>query len=182
VLENWAPFESWTPYVVIWAWVFTCVCGCAAYLSLACVASPNLTLCLHCDPCCKGERIQVVEIPRKRGNTLRKISWYSSWSSDHLKGVECNPRPLGRHNVEVGKCYLAEPRDKIVCLLWLLSLWLFCPQELASQLLSRTNTYITKFCSYLVLNFTGSPIHPPSRCSQTTPLSPLPLSGKVVPH
>jgi hypothetical protein len=30
----------------------------------------------------------------------------------HLKGVECNPRPLGRHNVEVGKCYLAEPRDK----------------------------------------------------------------------
>jgi hypothetical protein len=31
---------------------------------------------------------------------------------DHLKGVECNPRLLGRHNVEVGKCYLAEPRDK----------------------------------------------------------------------
>jgi hypothetical protein len=31
---------------------------------------------------------------------------------DHLKGVECNPRPLGRHNVEVGKCYLAEPQDK----------------------------------------------------------------------
>jgi hypothetical protein len=29
-----------------------------------------------------------------------------------LKGVECNPRPLGCHNVEVGKCYLAEPRDK----------------------------------------------------------------------
>jgi hypothetical protein len=50
--------------------------------------------------------------------------WYSSWSLDHLKGVECNPRPLGRHNVEVGKCYLAEPRDKIVCLLWLLSLCL----------------------------------------------------------
>jgi hypothetical protein len=29
-----------------------------------------------------------------------------------LERVECNPRPLGRHNVEVGKCYLAEPRDK----------------------------------------------------------------------
>jgi hypothetical protein len=43
--------------------------------------------------------------------------WYSSWSLDHLKGVECNPRPLGRHNVEVGKCYLAEPRVKITCLL-----------------------------------------------------------------
>jgi hypothetical protein len=38
---------------------------------------------------------------------------------------------------------------------------LFCPQELASQLLSRTNTSITKFCGYLVLNFIGSPIHPP---------------------
>jgi hypothetical protein len=38
---------------------------------------------------------------------------------------------------------------------------LFCPQELASQLLSRTNTFITKFCGYLVFNFTGSPIHPP---------------------
>jgi hypothetical protein len=29
-----------------------------------------------------------------------------------LERVECNPRPLGRHNVEVGKCYLAEPWDK----------------------------------------------------------------------
>jgi hypothetical protein len=35
----------------------------------------------------------------------RRTPWYSSWSLDHLKGVECNPRPLGRHNVEVGKCY-----------------------------------------------------------------------------
>jgi hypothetical protein len=42
----------------------------------------------------------------------RKRPWYSSRSSDHLKEVECNPRLLGRHNVEVGKCYLAEPRDK----------------------------------------------------------------------
>jgi hypothetical protein len=41
-----------------------------------------------------------VEIPRKREKRLRK------------KVVECNPRPLGRHNVEVGKYYLAEPRDK----------------------------------------------------------------------
>jgi hypothetical protein len=29
-----------------------------------------------------------------------------------LERGECNPLPLGRHNVEVGKCYLAEPRDK----------------------------------------------------------------------
>jgi hypothetical protein len=41
---------------------------------------------------------------------------------DHLKGVECNPRPLGCHNVEVGKYYLAEPRDKNLVSLVLLSL------------------------------------------------------------
>jgi hypothetical protein len=49
----------------------------------------------------KGERLQVVEIPRKRDIVKeRKTPWYSSGSLDHLKGVECNPRPLGRHNVD----------------------------------------------------------------------------------
>jgi hypothetical protein len=56
----------------------TCVRGCAAYLSLMCVALSNLTPCFLCDLNCKGERLQVVEIPRKRENTLRKIPWYSS--------------------------------------------------------------------------------------------------------
>jgi hypothetical protein len=87
--------------------------GCAVDLSLACVALPSLLLCFLCDQYYKGERLQLVEIPRKReGYSKDKRSWYSSRSLDHLKGVECNPRPLGRHNVEVGKCYLAEPRDK----------------------------------------------------------------------
>jgi hypothetical protein len=62
--------------------------------------------------------------------------------------------------VEVGKCHLAEPRDKNRVSLVLLSLCLLCSQELASKLLSRTNTSITKFCGYLVFDFTGSPIHP----------------------
>jgi hypothetical protein len=39
-----------------------------------------------------------------------------------LKRVECNPRPLGRHNVEVGKCHLSEPQDKNRVSLVLLSL------------------------------------------------------------
>jgi hypothetical protein len=86
---------------------------CTADLSLACVALPSLLLCFLCDLYCKGERLQLVEIPRKReGYSKDKRPWYSSRSMDHLKGVECNPRPLGCHNVEVGKCYLAEPRDK----------------------------------------------------------------------
>jgi hypothetical protein len=50
----------------------TCVCGCAVDLSPVCVALPNLTLCLLCDLYCKGERLQVMEIPRKRENTLKE--------------------------------------------------------------------------------------------------------------
>jgi hypothetical protein len=51
-----------------------------------------------------------VEIPRKwEKYSKKKRPWYSL---DHMEGVECNPHPLGRHNVEIGKCYLAEPQDK----------------------------------------------------------------------
>jgi hypothetical protein len=42
-----------------------------------------------------------VEIPRKRDIVKQsKTPWYSSGSLDRLRGVDCNPRPLGRHNVE----------------------------------------------------------------------------------
>jgi hypothetical protein len=41
-------------------------------LSLVCVALPSLTSVLLCDHHCKGERLQVVEIPHKRGKRLRK--------------------------------------------------------------------------------------------------------------
>jgi hypothetical protein len=57
--------------LLLCAWVCCDLC-------LVCVAHPNLTPCFHCDLCCKGKRLQVVEIPRKRENTLRKIPWYSS--------------------------------------------------------------------------------------------------------
>jgi hypothetical protein len=46
-----------------------CAWVCCAFLSLMCVALPNLTLCFLCDIYCKGERLQIVEIPRKRENT-----------------------------------------------------------------------------------------------------------------
>jgi hypothetical protein len=70
----------------------------------------------------------VINIVRARGSNLwrflangkktkrKKIVVFKLIIRSH-EGVECNPRPLGRHNVEVGKCYLAEPRDKIACLL-----------------------------------------------------------------
>jgi hypothetical protein len=47
----------------ICAQVLACVRVCAADL---CVLLPTLLLCFHCDLCCKGERLQLVEIPRKR--------------------------------------------------------------------------------------------------------------------
>jgi hypothetical protein len=43
----------------------TCVRSCTANLSLVCVALHNLTPCFLCDQYCKGERLQLVEIPRK---------------------------------------------------------------------------------------------------------------------
>jgi hypothetical protein len=140
MLVIWAPFELRTPCVVFRAQVLACVCGCATDLSLVCVALPSLLLCFLCDLYCKGERLQLVEIPRKRKeHSERKRPWYSSWSLDHLKGVECNPRPLGCHNVEVGKCYLAEPRDKIVCLLCCFSVIAFIHKNsLQSYLVALT--------------------------------------------
>ena len=98
----------------------TCVRGCAAYLSLVCVALlPYFCVSL------------VIIIVRARGSklwrflangrkTIRKKVVVFKLIIDRLKGVECNPRPLGRHNVEVGKYYLAEPRDKNTVSLMLL--------------------------------------------------------------
>ena len=83
------------------ALVATCVRVVALILSLVCVASFFLTPYFFANLKCKGERLQVVEIPRKRDiERQSKTPWYSSWSLDHLRGVDCNPRPLGRHNVE----------------------------------------------------------------------------------
>jgi hypothetical protein len=48
-----------------------CACVCCGFVSCVC-CSPNLTLRFLCDLYCKGERLQVVEIPRKRENTLKE--------------------------------------------------------------------------------------------------------------
>jgi hypothetical protein len=44
----------------------TCVRIVALILCLVCVAHPSLTPCFFVDIKCKGERLQVVEIPRER--------------------------------------------------------------------------------------------------------------------
>jgi hypothetical protein len=49
------------------------LCACVSYGFVSCVCcSPNLTLRFLCDLYCKGERLQVVEIPCKRENTLKE--------------------------------------------------------------------------------------------------------------
>jgi hypothetical protein len=48
-----------------------CACVCCG-LNLVCVASPNLTMCFLCVLYCKGVRLQIVEIPRNREDTLNK--------------------------------------------------------------------------------------------------------------
>jgi hypothetical protein len=86
---------------VLRARVATCVRVVALILCLVCVAHPILTSVLLCEHLCKSERLQVVEIPRKRDIVKQsKTLWYSSGSLDRLRGVDCNPHPLGHHNVE----------------------------------------------------------------------------------
>ena len=87
--------------MVLRALVATCVHVVALILSLVCVASSSLTLCFSVNLKCKGERLQSVEIPREWDKDKQgKTPWYSSGSLDRLRGVDCNPRPLGRDNVE----------------------------------------------------------------------------------
>jgi hypothetical protein len=46
---------------------------CACVLLRICVCCfPPLLLCFHCNLCCKGERLQLVEIPRKREKEISK--------------------------------------------------------------------------------------------------------------
>jgi hypothetical protein len=48
------------------------VCVCVLRICVCCF--PTLLLSFHCDLCCKGERLQLVEIPRKWEKEIRKKS------------------------------------------------------------------------------------------------------------
>jgi hypothetical protein len=68
-----------------------CVCGLRIESCMCCF--PSL-LCFLCDHHCKGERLQFVEIPRKREKTTEEDNCGTqSWSLDDLRGIECNPWP-----------------------------------------------------------------------------------------
>jgi hypothetical protein len=46
--------------------------GVLRFLVLCALLFPTLLLCVLCDQSCKGERLQLVEIPRKREKDIRK--------------------------------------------------------------------------------------------------------------
>jgi hypothetical protein len=48
------------------------VCVCVLRICVCC--SPTLLLCILCDQYCKGERLQLVENPRKRGENYNEES------------------------------------------------------------------------------------------------------------
>jgi hypothetical protein len=50
---------------VFCACFLTCVRVISLTLALVCVSIPTLLLRFHCDQYCKGERLQLVEIPHK---------------------------------------------------------------------------------------------------------------------
>jgi hypothetical protein len=69
------------PARVLCAHLLSCVRVCGVDLILVCVALPNLTPCFLCDQSCKGERLQLVEISRKREENYKKE--YSGIQVDH---------------------------------------------------------------------------------------------------
>jgi hypothetical protein len=137
---------------------------CACVLLRICVCCfPPLLLCFHCDICCKGERLQLVEIPHKREKEISKEKpRYSSWSLDHLKGVECNPCPLGRHNVEVGKCYTWPNHGIKHCVSSDCFSVITCVFTRARYLVILT---LNQVLWLLVVEFYRITYSPPSRCS-----------------
>jgi hypothetical protein len=61
------------------AQVVTSVRVCAVALRLVCVAFPPLHLCFFVIIICKGERLQVVEIPRKRDIVKERNTVVFKW-------------------------------------------------------------------------------------------------------
>jgi hypothetical protein len=82
---------------------FTCVRGLAAFVLLCVLLIPPLLLFLTVIILCK-----VWETPTCGDSSHTRIYYNEDnrgtqvWYLDHLKGVECNPHPLGHHNMEVG--------------------------------------------------------------------------------
>jgi hypothetical protein len=70
-----------------------CACVCCVWVLCVLLSLPYSCASLMIKHC-KGERLQLVEIPRKREKTTEEDNYGTqSWSLDHLRGIECNPWP-----------------------------------------------------------------------------------------
>jgi hypothetical protein len=149
MLEIWALFESRTPCGVIWAQVFSCVRGCAAICVLCVLFIPTLLLCFLCDQSCKGERLQLVEIPRKQEENYMQenhdiqvdhwITWKGlSATLVHWDATTWKYASITWPNHEI-KLRVSCDCSLFDCL---------CSQELTS--LTRTNLFIIKFVEFSV--------------------------------
>jgi hypothetical protein len=110
------------------AQVVTSVRVCAVvFWDLCVLLFPPLHPCFFVIIICKGERLQVVEIPRKRDIVKERkhhgiqVDLWITWKGLSATLVHWDATTWSRQVL-----YLAEPRDKPSCLLCLFSLWLLC--------------------------------------------------------
>jgi hypothetical protein len=100
---------------------------CCCFWDLCVSLFPPLHSCFFVIIICKGERLQVVEIPHKRDIVKeRKTPWYSSGFWITWKGLSATLVHWDATTLSRQVLYLAEPWDKSSCLLCLFSLWLLC--------------------------------------------------------
>jgi hypothetical protein len=85
--------------------LLTCVRVVAATLALACIPIPTLLLCFHCDQSCKGERLQLVEIPHKGDKLEIKRTVVFKWIIGSLERGWVQPSSVGTPQRGLGKCF-----------------------------------------------------------------------------
>jgi hypothetical protein len=89
--------------------VHLCVWLCCVFESCVC-CSPPLLLCFFCDHHCKGERLQIVEIPRKREKDYKEESraclpacllagGWESYAAVHVHGHSLSLSLLGSYSL-----------------------------------------------------------------------------------
>jgi hypothetical protein len=111
---------------------------------------------------CKGERLQVVEIPRERDKKRKakhrgiQVDHWITWEELSATLVRWDATTWSRQVL-----YLAEPRDKPLCPSVLILLWLLWFAKTLLQPLGITVLTLNQVFVALSSSFTGSPIHPP---------------------
>ena len=82
---------------------FTCVCGLAEFVLLCVFLLLPLLLFVIVIILCKEWETPTCGDSSQKGTYDKEDNCGTQvWSLDYLRGVECNPRPLGCHNLEAG--------------------------------------------------------------------------------